>query len=99
MEEMTVRTSIAFTDEQHRLAQRLVEEGRFASVSAVVAHGLRLLLQEQEEQAAVLAGLTETIRERAATPAEAFVDLPPGSVRRQAERTLRAAPRTKPAGS
>ena len=85
---MTVRSSVAFTDEQHRLAQRLVEEGSFASVSAVVAHGLRLVEQERREQAAVVEGLADLIRKRAKTPLDAFVPMEPGSTRRIAETLL-----------
>ncbi|MGI9487489.1 MAG: ribbon-helix-helix domain-containing protein [Geminicoccaceae bacterium] len=86
---MTVRSSVAFTDKQHRLAQRLVDEGRFASVSAVVAHGLRLVEQERKEQEAVIAGLTNVIRERAATPLDEFVALESGATHRIAEAALK----------
>ena len=85
---MTIRSSVAFTDEQHRLAQRLVEEGYFASVSAVVAHGLRLVEQERREQAAVVEGLANVIRKRAETPLNEFVTMEPGSTRRIAETIL-----------
>jgi antitoxin ParD1/3/4 len=85
---MTVRSSVAFTDEQHRLAQRLVEEGYFASVSAVVAHGLRLVEQERREQAAVVEGLADVIRKRAETPLNEFVTMESGSTRRIAEKLL-----------
>lgn len=86
---MTIRSSVAFTDEQHRFAQRLVEEGQFASVSAVVAHGLRLVEQERKEQEAVITGLADVIRQRAATPLDEFVALEPGATRRMAEATLK----------
>ena len=85
---MTVRSSVAFTDEQHLLAQRLVEEGHFASVSAVVAHGLRLVEQERREQAAVVEGLADVIRKRAETPFSDFVPMEKGSTRRIAETVL-----------
>lgn len=86
---MTIRSSVAFTDEQHRLAQRLVEEGHFASVSAVIAHGLRLVEQERREQAAVVEGLADVIRRRAETPLREFISLEPGSTRRMAETALK----------
>lgn len=86
---MTVRSSVAFTDEQHRLAQRLVEEGRFASVSAVVAHGLRLVEQERREQDAVVEGLADVVRRRAETSRDAFVSLEEGATRRIAEAVLK----------
>lgn len=85
---MTTRSSVAFTDEQHRLAQRLVEEGHFASVSAVVAHGLRLVEQERREQAAVVEGLADVIRKRAETPFNEFVPREPGATRQIAETIL-----------
>lgn len=86
---MTVRSSVAFTDEQHRLAQRLVAQGKFASVSAVVAHGLRLVEQERREQDAVVEGLADVVRRRAETPREAFVSLEHGATRRIAEAALK----------
>jgi len=86
---MTVRSSVAFTDEQHRLAQRLVEEGQFASVSAVIAHGLRLVEQERKEQEAVITGLADVVRKRAATPLDEFVNLEPGATHRIAEAALK----------
>lgn len=92
---MTIRASVAFTDEQHRLAQRLVQDGQFASVSAVIAHGLRLVERERKEQDAVIEGLAEVIRKRATTPPDEFVSLEPGATRRMTEAALRQ-DRSKP---
>lgn len=95
---MTIRSSVAFTDEQHRLAQRLVQDGQFASVSAVVAHGLRLVERERKEQDAVVEGLADVIRKRAATPPDEFVSLEPGATRRITEAALKR-DRPKPTSS
>lgn len=45
---MTVKSSISLTDEQDAFARRLVEKGRFASVSAALQQGLELLRQRLE---------------------------------------------------
>ena len=33
---MTVKTSVSLTDQQNAFARRMVEEGRYSSVSAVI---------------------------------------------------------------
>lgn len=45
---MTVKTSISLTDQQDAFARRLVEEGRYPSVSAVIQQGLDLLRTRSE---------------------------------------------------
>ena len=45
---MTVKSSISLTDEQYRFAKTLVDEGRFASVSAVLQQGVELLRAQVE---------------------------------------------------
>ena len=42
---MTVKSSISLTDEQHSFAKKLVEAGRYSSVSAVLQQGIDLLRQ------------------------------------------------------
>lgn len=48
---MTVKSSISLTDQQDAFARRLVAEGRFSSLSAVIQHGLELVRRESDETA------------------------------------------------
>ena len=57
---MTVKSSISLSDEHHAFARAQVQDGRFASVSAVVQHGLDLLRQRAEaEQLTAAASATD----------------------------------------
>jgi antitoxin ParD1/3/4 len=61
---MSVKASVSISDQQDMFARRLVEEGRYASLSAVVQRGLELLRQETELKEAELAVLRELLVER-----------------------------------
>jgi len=61
---MSVKASVSISDQQDIFARRLVEEGRYASLSAVVQRGLELLRQETELKEAELAVLRELLVER-----------------------------------
>ena len=61
---MSVKASVSISDQQDVFARRLVEEGRYASLSAVVQRGLELLRQETELKEAELAGLRALLTER-----------------------------------
>lgn len=63
---MTVKTSVSISDQQETFARRLVEEGRFSSLSAVVQRGLELVREETELKEAELAALRALILERQA---------------------------------
>ena len=52
---MSVKASISISAQQEAFARALVEEGRFASLSAVMQHGLELLRAETETREAELA--------------------------------------------
>jgi antitoxin ParD1/3/4 len=65
---MTVKTSVSISDQQDAFARRLVEEGRYSSVSAVVQQGLELLREETEMKEAELAALRSVIEERSKGP-------------------------------
>lgn len=74
---MTVKTSISLTDQQAAFARKLVEEGRYSSISAVVQQGLEGLRQKDEARAEELALMREFFAERAKGPfltAEEFSD-------------------------
>ena len=64
--DMTVKTSVSISNQQDAFARKLVEEGRFSSVSAVVQHGLELLRDKTEAKEAELAALRVLIADRQA---------------------------------
>ncbi|KAA3503175.1 type II toxin-antitoxin system ParD family antitoxin [Agrobacterium sp. O3.4] len=61
---MSVKASVSISDQQDSFARRLVEEGRYASLSAVVQRGLELLRQETELKDAEIAALRDLLAER-----------------------------------
>ncbi|NTZ89829.1 ribbon-helix-helix domain-containing protein [Agrobacterium tumefaciens] len=61
---MSVKASVSISDQQNSFARRLVEEGRYASLSAVVQRGLELLRQETELKDAEIAALRDLLAER-----------------------------------
>ncbi|MGA0541915.1 ribbon-helix-helix domain-containing protein [Neotabrizicola sp. VNH66] len=65
---MTVKSSISLSDEHHAFARAQVQDGRFASVSAVVQHGLDLLRQKAEDERLERAALKALLEERLAGP-------------------------------
>ena len=65
---MTVKPTISLTDEAHAFARSLVENGKFASLSAVIQHGLRLVERENEEHRARLDAIRADLDRRAAQP-------------------------------
>lgn len=75
---MTVKTSISLTDSQEAFARELVASGRFASVSAVLQHGLEKLRSEVELEEAELAALRALVEKRRRG---AFVSIKAGRAR------------------
>lgn len=72
---MTVKSSISLSDRQHAFASRLVEDGRFGSVSAVIQQGLELLqdkLEAEQTDTEALKAILAERREGPATPLAAF---------------------------
>ncbi|MDO6584718.1 type II toxin-antitoxin system ParD family antitoxin [Salipiger sp. 1_MG-2023] len=65
---MSVKASVSMSDQQDAFVRALVQQGRFASASAVVQRGLDLLQQETEREAAELAALRAFFAERANGP-------------------------------
>ncbi|CAO3351711.1 type II toxin-antitoxin system ParD family antitoxin [Azospirillum palustre] len=72
---MTAKTSISLTDEQEAYARRLVEAGRYPSLSAVIQHGLEMLRRETETRDLELEALRLLIDQRLSGP---FIDLEEG---------------------
>ncbi len=62
---MSVKASVSISDQQDAFARRLVEDGRYASVSAVVQRGLELVREETELKDAELAALRALLKSRA----------------------------------
>ncbi|KAA0689178.1 type II toxin-antitoxin system ParD family antitoxin [Neorhizobium sp. P12A] len=63
---MSVKASISISDRQESFARKLVENGRFASLSAVVQHGLELVREETQLKEAELAALRNLLSDRQA---------------------------------
>lgn len=63
---MVVKTSVSISTQQDVFARKLVEDGRFSSVSAVIQHGLELLREQTETKDAELEALRALIAERRA---------------------------------
>jgi len=63
---MSVKASVSISDQQDAFARKLVEDGRFSSLSAVVQHGLELVREEAELREAELAALKALMAERQA---------------------------------
>lgn len=78
---MTVKTSISLTDEQQAFARQLVRSGRFASLSAVLQHGLEMVRRETELHDAEREALRQLLADRRTGP---FVDVDEGRARTRA---------------
>ena len=65
---MTVKSSISLTDSQYDLVKGLVEDGRYASVSAVLQQGLEALWVTMESASLERAALKALLEQRAARP-------------------------------
>ena len=61
---MSVKESVSISEQQDAFARRLVAEGRFASISAVVQRGIELVRAEFELKEAETAALKALLRER-----------------------------------
>ena len=80
---MSVMASVSITDRQDVFARRLVSEGHYSSLSAVVQRGLELVRSETEREEAELAALRAFFEDRARGP---FLSGEEG--RRQTERMI-----------
>ena len=61
---MSVKASVSISDQQDSFARKLVEEGRYSSLSAVVQRGLELVREETEIKDAELAALRALVDRR-----------------------------------
>ena len=65
---MTVKSSISLTDEQAAFARKMVEEGRYPPLSAVLQQGLNMLRDEVETAELDKAALKQLLDKRAEGP-------------------------------
>ena len=73
---MTVKSAVSFTERRHRFAKQKAEAGSHASVSGLAAQGIEKLVQEEEEREAVLlAGMADAVRARTQTPRSEFIEM------------------------
>ena len=61
---MAVKASVSISEQQDEYARRLVEDGRYSSLSAVVQRGLELVREETEMKDAELLAMRALIAER-----------------------------------
>lgn len=80
---MSAKASVSITDSQDVFARRLVREGHYSSLSAVVQRGLELVRSETEREQAEIAALRAFFEARAQGP---FLSGEEG--RRQTERMI-----------
>lgn len=66
---MTFKSSVSLTDQQAAFARRLVAEGRYSSLSAVIQQGLEELRKDEEKREADLAVKRAFFAQRMAEPA------------------------------
>ncbi|MEL6829001.1 MAG: type II toxin-antitoxin system ParD family antitoxin [Pseudomonadota bacterium] len=78
---MSVKASVSITEQQDDFARRLVSNGQYSSLSAVVQRGLELVRSEAEREAVELAALRAFFEERAQGP---FIPAEEGRVRTEA---------------
>ena len=64
---------MSLSEDQHSIARNLVEQGRFASLSAVLQQGVELFRQEIADESQDRAALAELLAERAAGK---FISMP-----------------------
>lgn len=61
---MRVKSAVRLTGEQHALAEELVRSGRYASVTAVIQHGIDLLKHRMEVEALERDALRQVLSRR-----------------------------------
>lgn len=87
---MTVKSSISLTDQQDAFARRLVAEGRFSSLSAVIQHGLELVKRETDETELLRLLLRQRQQEPSISPEEMARRVDEMFKKRRKERGLEA---------
>jgi putative addiction module CopG family antidote len=70
---VTVRTTLSFTERHHNFILEQVDQGIYASQSAVVADAIESLIRKEQERERALQAMVAEIRRRAETPRDQFV--------------------------
>lgn len=65
---MSVKASVSISENQDAFARKLVDDGRYASLSAVVQRGLELVREETELKEAELAAMRALLEDRVNGP-------------------------------
>ena len=71
---MTIKTTLSFTDRHHRFMSAKVDQGVFASQSAVVAAAIEHMMRDELERDVALVALAEEVRARMQTARSEYVD-------------------------
>ncbi len=71
---MTVKTTLSFTDRHHKFMSAKVDDGVFASQSAVVASAIENMMRDEQERDVALAAMAEEVRARMQTARSEYVD-------------------------
>jgi antitoxin ParD1/3/4 len=87
---MTSKTGVSLTDRHHAFAKAKVKEGRYESVSSVVAAGIEQIMRDEEEREIALAAMRETIAQRMTLPRDEWVDVETDDLFEQARQRLAA---------
>ena len=87
---MTVKTGVSLTERHHAFALAKVKEGRFASISSVVAAGIEQIMHDEEEREIALDAMRETITQRMSLPRDEWFDLEEDDLFEQARQRLAA---------
>ena len=87
---MTVKPTVSLTDHAHAFARSLVDSGRFASLSAVIQHGIGLVEREEQEHRARLDAIRADLDRRAAEPFITMEEMDARLAQWRAERDERA---------
>ena len=74
---MPVRTTLSFTQRHHDFMTKQVEEGIYATQSALVSAAIEQLILQDEAREAALISMTDEIRRRLNTPREEYIDWDP----------------------
>lgn len=70
---MPVRTTLSFTQRHHDFMMRQVDEGKYATQSALVADAIEHLIRQEEARETALLAMADEIRRRMQTPRDEFI--------------------------
>ena len=71
---MNVKTTVTLSEDHLRYAEKLVEDGRYPSISSVIEAGLAQMLANEPESDP-LAGMADEIRRRMELPRDQWISI------------------------